>query len=45
MKAAVVTDFRAPLQILDLPMPESGPGPTLAAVLAGTVPARVVVGF
>src|SRR6201988_3411352 len=24
MKAAVVTDFRAPLQILDLPIPEPG---------------------
>jgi alcohol dehydrogenase, propanol-preferring len=29
MKAAVVTDFRAPLQIQDLPVPEPGPGQML----------------
>ena len=29
MKAAVVTDFRAPLQIQDLPIPEPGPGEVL----------------
>jgi propanol-preferring alcohol dehydrogenase len=29
MKAAVVTDFRSPLQIQDLPIPEPGPGQVL----------------
>ena len=29
MKAAVVTDFHAPLQIRDLPIPEPGPGQIL----------------
>ena len=29
MRAAVVTDFRAPLQIQDLPVPEPGPGEVL----------------
>src|SRR5271157_4707908 len=29
MKAAVVTDFHAPLQIRDLPIPEPGPGQVL----------------
>ncbi|CAN5880711.1 hypothetical protein BH09ACT7_BH09ACT7_27880 [soil metagenome] len=32
MKAAVVTDFHAPLQILDLPIPEPGPGQVLVRI-------------
>ena len=32
MKAAVVTDFHAPLQILDLPIPEPGPGEALVRI-------------
>lgn len=32
MKAAVVTDFHAPLQILDLPIPEPGPGEVLVRI-------------
>jgi alcohol dehydrogenase, propanol-preferring len=32
MKAAVVTDFRSPLQIQDLPVPEPGPGEVLVRI-------------
>jgi propanol-preferring alcohol dehydrogenase len=32
MKAAVVTDFRAPLQIQDLPIPKPGPGEVLVRI-------------
>jgi len=32
MKAAVVTDFRSPLQIQDLPVPEPGPGEVLVSI-------------
>jgi len=32
MRAAVVTDFRAPLRLLDLPMPEPGPGQLLVRI-------------
>lgn len=34
MRAAVVTDFRAPLQIQDLPVPEPGPGQVLVRIEA-----------
>jgi propanol-preferring alcohol dehydrogenase len=32
MRAAVVTDFTAPLQVLDLPVPEPGPGQVLVRI-------------
>ena len=32
MKAAVVTDFHAPLQVQDLPVPEPGPGEILVRI-------------
>jgi alcohol dehydrogenase, propanol-preferring len=32
MKAAVVTDFRSPLQLQDLPVPEPGPGEVLVRI-------------
>ena len=32
MKAAVVTDFRSPLQVKDLPTPEPGPGEVLVRI-------------
>jgi alcohol dehydrogenase, propanol-preferring len=32
MRAAVVTDFAAPLQLLELPMPEPGPGQVLVRI-------------
>jgi propanol-preferring alcohol dehydrogenase len=34
MKAAVVTDFRAPLEIQDVPVPEPGPGQVLIRIEA-----------
>ncbi|MDT7710347.1 MAG: alcohol dehydrogenase, propanol-preferring [Pseudonocardiales bacterium] len=34
MRAAVVTDFHAPLQIQDLPVPEPGPGQVLVRIEA-----------
>ncbi len=34
MRAAVVTDFRAPLQMQDLPVPEPGPGQVLVRIEA-----------
>jgi alcohol dehydrogenase, propanol-preferring len=34
VRAAVVTDFRAPLQIQDLPVPEPGPGQVLVRIEA-----------
>ena len=32
MKAAVVTDFRAPLEVQELPVPEPGPGEVLVRI-------------
>ncbi|MFI6423926.1 zinc-dependent alcohol dehydrogenase [Promicromonospora sp. NPDC050880] len=32
MKAAVVTDFTAPLQVMDVPVPEPGPGQVLVRI-------------
>ena len=32
MKAAVVTDFRSPLQLQELPVPEPGPGEVLVHI-------------
>jgi propanol-preferring alcohol dehydrogenase len=32
MRAAVVTDFRSPLQVLDLPIPEPGAGEVLVRI-------------
>ncbi|GHH78042.1 hypothetical protein GCM10017772_40620 [Promicromonospora soli] len=32
MKAAVVTDFTSPLQVMDVPVPEPGPGEVLVRI-------------